>query len=753
MQSGNTHPSALERDALYQEVVHRCPTVAPQVIATLFEQLDAEYFTLFTPPQIAAHVQLLSQVSAQRPVTMRVAPRNPKTAEVLIVGYDFFGEFSLMTGLMASFGLNILEGQVFSYQSGPGRTTPWGHIQGGMIIDTFVVEFAPERPFDAAAQAHFATRLTELLRLLEQGKLQEARDRLNYQLIDAIRASHRTFSARLYPVHVAIDNASSPDWTIVRIVADDTPGFLYSLSNALAMRNVNIHRLSIRSAAGEVRDTLSVSRHRGGKITSEAGQRELRLIVVLIKQFTHFLTIAPDPVKALRHFDQLLDRLAPAASSSDDFRWLWEEKPLKALATVLGSSDFLWEDFLRMQHTTLLPILQDMGEMEQPVEGAELASRLARELAAAGTESDRKAALNTFKDREMFRIDMRHLLHPELPFGSFSEELTTLAEVVLSAALEVAARRLQSRYGAPLLADGQRCAFALFGLGKFGGRELGYASDIELLCVYEGPGTTAGPECLTVGEYAEMLVQQLRDLLVVRRAGIFELDLRLRPFGSHGPLATSLASFRTYYHPTGQAADFERQALIKLRWTAGDRELGALVEAERDAFVYSPQPFDLTAAMALRQRQIDELVTPGTVDTKYSPGGLIDIEYTVQYLQLMHGATTPAVRTPNTLTALEALHDTGRLTADEYQQLRQAYVFLRHLIDALRIVRGHARDLVLPSSDSEEFVFLARRMGYWDAHGTTARLARDIRHHMQRAAHIYRQRFVPQGRDDASSLP
>jgi glutamate-ammonia-ligase adenylyltransferase len=753
MQSGNKPLSASERDTLYQEVVHRCPTIDQQVIATLFDQLDDEYFTLFTAPQIAAHVQLLAEVSAQQPVTVRVVPQSPKTAEILIVGYDFFGEFSLITGLMASFGLNVLEGQVFSYQSGPGRPTPWGHTQGGMLIDTFLVEFDPERPFDDASQTHFAARLTELLCLLERGKLQEARDRLNYQLIDTIRSSQQTFSVRLYPVHIAIDNESSPDWTIVRIVADDTPGFLYSLSNALAMRNVNIHRLSIQSAAGEVRDTLYVSRHRGGKITSEAGQRELRLIVALIKQFTHFLTIAPDPVKALRHFDQLLDRLASSASSSDDFRWLWEEKPLKALATVLGSSDFLWEDFLRMQHATLLPILQDMGEMEHAVEGAELAPRLAKELAAAKTENDQKMALNTFKDREMFRIDMRHLLHPELPFGSFSEELTSLAEVVLSAALEVTERRLQSRHGAPLLADGQCCAFALFGLGKFGGRELGYASDIELLCVYEGQGTTAGPERVTVSEYAELLVQQLRDLIVVRRAGIFELDLRLRPFGSHGPLATSLASFQEYYHPTGHAAGFERQALIKLRWATGDRELGALVEARRDAFVYGPQPFDLEAAVALRQRQIDELVTPGTVDTKYSPGGLIDIEYTVQYLQLMYGATTPAIRTPNTLTALEALNNTGHLTPDEYQQLRQAYVFLRHLIDALRIVRGHARDLVLPPSDTEEFVFLARRMGYWDDPSTTTRLAQDIHYHMQRAAHIYRQRFCHQGRDDTSSSP
>jgi glutamate-ammonia-ligase adenylyltransferase len=229
---------------------------------------------------------------------------------------------------------------------------------------------------------------------------------------------------------------------------------------------------------------------------------------------------------------------------------------------------------------------------------------------------------------------------------------------------------------------------------------------------------------------------------VARRAGIFEIDLRLRPHGSHGPLATSVDTFQHYYRQGGQAAPFERQALIKLRWVAGDATLGQQITAYRDAFVYSAVPFDLAAAVQLRQRQIHELVRPGSTDTKYGAGGLIDIEYTVQYLQLLHGAATPAVRTPNTLAAIRALYDAAYLTRQEYQQLSDAYVFLRHLIDALRIVRGHARDLVLPPTDSEEFIFLARRLGYWGDASPPSRLAADIAHHMHQAAHIYHAHFV-----------
>jgi [glutamine synthetase] adenylyltransferase / [glutamine synthetase]-adenylyl-L-tyrosine phosphorylase len=381
-----------------------------------------------------------------------------------------------------------------------------------------------------------------------------------------------------------------------------------------------------------------------------------------------------------------------------------------------------------------------------------LRTRLRQALQGATTPAARKQALNVFKDRELFRIDMRHLLHRDLPFGVFSDELADLAEVVLAAALALAHAALHERYGTPRLVDGCPCAFALFGLGKLGGRELGYASDMEILCVYSGPGQTSGPQPVAVSQYAEMLVQQLLDLIVARRSGTFEIDLRLRPFGSKGPLATSLEAFRDYYRAGGQAAAFERQALIKLRWVAGDATLGQNIEAQRDVFVYSAEPFNLDEAVRLRQRQIDELVAPGTIDAKYSRGGLVDIEYTVQYLQLLHGALHPALHTPSTLAALHALAHAGLLSPPVYQALREAYVFLRRLIDALRLARGHAHDLVLPAAHTEEFRFLARRMGYWEeGQDTLPHLAWDIASHMQQAACVYEARFL--GRDNKAPHP
>ena len=741
--------AAANLEALRSEVAHRCPRVAADVLDDFFDQLDEEYFTLFSAEQIADHVRLVPAIDDEHPLQVRVTPNGTVSADLLLVGYDLAGEFALITGAMTACGLNIREGQVFSYKRGPERLTPWGgHTPGGLIVDQFTVDFDREHPFDAAAQEAFKAFLTKLIQLQRQGRQQQARDTLNYRLIDAIRVTGRSFPGRLFPVQVGIDNNASPDWTVVHIAAEDTPGFLYSLSNALAMRDFYLHRVSIRSVQGKVQDELSLGRRGGGKITSERGQQELRLIVVLIKQFTHFLTAAPDPAKALQHFDSFVDRLAGSVSPGSGLDWLRGDGTMQALATMLGSSDFLWEDFLRMQHTNLVPVLQEMQATDRPVDAGTLRRRLSDDLRDAGTPAARKAALNTFKDREMFRVDLRHLQRPDLPFGVFADELTELAEVVMQGALEVAQTDLGERYGRPLLDDGRPCPFALFGLGKFGGRELGYASDIEMLCVYGGSGVTNGPQPLANTEYATLLVQHLRDLIVARQSGIFEIDLRLRPHGAQGPLATSRDVFQAYYSTGGQAADFERQALIKLRWVAGDPDLGRQVEAWRDRYVYSGAPFDLRAARELRERQIAELTAPGQIDSKYGRGGLVEVEYTVQYLQLRHGHSQPGLRIPSTLRAMAALREAGVLAGGIGAELAEAYRFLRRLIDAQRIVRGHARDLVLPPVESDEFLFLARRLGYWEEDDAAARLAAEIDAQRQRVARVYAEVFEVEGADE-----
>jgi [glutamine synthetase] adenylyltransferase / [glutamine synthetase]-adenylyl-L-tyrosine phosphorylase len=132
----------------------------------------------------------------------------------------------------------------------------------------------------------------------------------------------------------------------------------------------------------------------------------------------------------------------------------------------------------------------------------------------------------------------------------------------------------------------------------------------------------------------------------------------------------------------------------------------------------------------MRERQLRHLVKGGTFNPKYSQGGLVDIEYLVQGMQIAHGHTHPALRSPNTYAALAALNEAQLLSDEDYPRLRKAYTFFRWLIDGLRVVAGNAKDLLVPLYDSEGFAFLARRMLYGD---DTARLKADLELH---SAHV-----------------
>jgi glutamate-ammonia-ligase adenylyltransferase len=356
-----------------------------------------------------------------------------------------------------------------------------------------------------------------------------------------------------------------------------------------------------------------------------------------------------------------------------------------------------------------------------------LQTELATVLEAAGDGPARRTVLNAFKDREMFRIDMRQIQGHIAKFGQFSQELTDLAEVVVEAAARICEKELQAQFGRPCLEDGQPSVLSICGLGKAGGHELGFASDIELMFIYAGNGKTSGPRAITTAEFYGKLVQEVNQAVKARQEGVFEIDLRLRPYGKAGSMAVSIDAFRRYFGPEGDAWPYERQALVKLRPIAGSADLGAQIIRLRDEMIYTDEPFDVAAMRAMRERQIRHLVTAGTINAKFSPGGLVDVEYLIQGLQISHGQHNPGLRLTNTRQAMRALATAGIIGTDDYQHLHEAHIFLRRLINALRMVRGNAKDLTVPPSDSEELAFLARRLDY-GRQGT--RLRDDLTRHM-----------------------
>jgi len=411
--------------------------------------------------------------------------------------------------------------------------------------------------------------------------------------------------------------------------------------------------------------------------------------VVLIKHFTHLLPHTPDPETALLHFREFIGQLFRQANWPDELASLQSPEVLNRLARLLGVSEFLWDDFLRMQYANLFPVVRDVDALQTKKSRGQLQSELESALALVHTrprppsESNQwQTTLNAFKDREMFRIDMRHILGHTTEFWDFSEELTALAEVIVNATYHLCHEDLR------VISEMAVCA-----LGKCGGRELGFASDIELMFLYSGNGMTSGPTVISAAEFYEKLVGIFLQVIKAKREGIFEIDLRLRPYGKSGSMAVPMGSFQRYFAPDGSAWAYERQALVKLRPIAGSAALGQDIVALRDAFTYRYGLFDVTAMRAMRERQIRHLVTGGTFNAKYSPGD-------------------SSLRHANIRDAMRALANAGLLSEHDYTQLRKAHTFLRWLIDGLRMVRGNAKDLTVPSVEDEAFAFLARRLRY-----------------------------------------
>jgi glutamate-ammonia-ligase adenylyltransferase len=340
---------------------------------------------------------------------------------------------------------------------------------------------------------------------------------------------------------------------------------------------------------------------------------------------------------------------------------------------------------------------------------------LRADLETGDSPAERVAAINAFKDRALFRIDMRYILGRITEFGAFSAELSDLAEVVVERMLEESLVEEKKICGEPVFEDGGACPLTVCALGKFGGRELGFASDIELLFVYESNGVTSGAESVTNAEFFDRVAKRFLEGIRSKRDGIFEVDLRLRPYGRAGSLAVSLASFQRYFSLDGAAWPYERQLMVKLRPVAGDEALGEHVMAIRSDILTSLGPFDVSAMRAMRERQLRHLVRPGSLNAKYSPGGLVDVEYLVQGLQITYCNRFPdLLEHRNTRSALAELRTFGLVTDEEYKALDSALIFLRRVIDGLRMVRGNAKDLTLPGEQTQELFYLARRLDYAD---------------------------------------
>lgn len=361
--------------------------------------------------------------------------------------------------------------------------------------------------------------------------------------------------------------------------------------------------------------------------------------------------------------------------------------------------------------------------------------------------------LRKFKKREYIRLGLRDLMGL-VSLRENVEGLSDLADVCLQVAYEYSIKILKEKYGTPMFEDvngnTRESEFAILSMGKLGGRELNYSSDIDLIYIYTSSmGETLagnGQRTLSNHEFHTKLGQSITKALheITSDGNVFRVDLDLRPEGKSGELVNSLTSCETYYESWGRT--WERQALIKARVSAGSQALGTEFLTMIRPFVYRSS-LDFNAIdevkslkkkvdLNLKQKQLEK----GHIKLGY--GGIREVEFTVQSYQLLFGGRDQSLRDPNTSTLIKKLNDRGFLTNEEYEKLRDAYIFLRNLENRVQISFG-LQTYHLPK-DEKNLAILARKMGFQG--GTRPELVeqlnQEFERHTQFVGTMYSQLFA-----------
>ncbi len=461
----------------------------------------------------------------------------------------------------------------------------------------------------------------------------------------------------------------------------------------------------------------------------------------VLGRIEHLLASVPDPDLALANLERLR-RQSPGAFE----RAAASPAVLQYFIVVFAYSRFLSESVLNFPENVLQ--LAASGHLYRVLSAEEYRERLLAWLAPECRGVPPALALARFRRRELLRLVVRDVLGLA-SLAEIVEELSNLADAILELSCERIREELVRRHGEPLIADAgesgapaRPCGFAVLALGKLGGRELNYSSDIDLMFLYTANGQTAGPESITNKEFFKKLANQLTELLSTYTSlGVcYRVDLRLRPDGRLGEVCISLAGAKTYYRE--RARDWEKQMLIKARPAAGDKALGReLLEAVEPLIYSSSLDFSAVEAVSETRARIGEKLAERRgrhgLDVKLAPGGIRDIEFLVQCLQRLHGGREPWVRHGGTLLALFRLRDKELLSNQEYARLASAYYFLRHLEHRLQF--DEDRQVHTLPEDPEALDILARKMPP-DATGATrdaAWLKRCLAEHLSDVREIY----------------
>jgi glutamate-ammonia-ligase adenylyltransferase len=467
----------------------------------------------------------------------------------------------------------------------------------------------------------------------------------------------------------------------------------------------------------------------GGR--SSSWQTELANYVVLT------CAEAPNPDQAFSFWT----RLVTAVGDRPGFFKMLYENPhaTRLLMLVLGSSQFLGSIVVR--EPNVIEYALGAGTVALVRERDAMSDELERRLRGIVDPSHRLGRLRRFQQEETLRIAL-HEIAGACELEETVEQLSILAEVCLEGVLREVYEGLREGKGSEAWPRFEALPFTVLAMGKLGGRELGFGSDLDIIFVYE-PLEDVGLDHQVYAKLAQRLVRQLSS--VSEQGKLYEVDTRLRPSGRQGTLVVSLEAFREYHRANADL--WERQALIRARPVSGPRALcDAVMDVRAERAFASELPGDAREQFCEMRDKISEHLSDDSrqFNIKASPGGLLDVEFMTQYLQLTHGkasagdATSESdwlaegVRSQNTIRALVAIDEfvdqiDGEAVARDYEMLRRVEARLR-----VADLRDHN---VVPA-DSEERTMLARRLGY-QGEDAAEQLAADVDAAARRIRSVY----------------
>ena len=425
----------------------------------------------------------------------------------------------------------------------------------------------------------------------------------------------------------------------------------------------------------------------GALVRMASGPEERAALGALLPHLLTTLEKAAGPdgvlVNLERFSQSVRDRLTLYRDLAEHPRWM------EILVSLFSGSQFLTEIlllnpdmFMRVVLPRRLAVRKRGGKILEELRGA---------LKENGDPAQAVEILRRYQRLELLRIGASDLLGL-FDLGTVTAELSHLADGLTAASVDIAVRETGK----------SPAGFAVIAMGKLGGRELNYSSDIDLLFVAlrDAPGFWA-------------LGKRVIDLLARSTSGgfLYRVDMRLRPWGEAGPLVSSVESYLDYLKTHSRL--WERQALLKARVIAGDEEVGRTCLEEAQAVIFSADPEAVRGEVRAMRELTEKAIREKGLElseVKLGEGSIRDVEFVVQYLQLSHGGRLPQLRSGNTLEALGLLAENGLLPADEARVLREGYVFLRTIEHHLQVM--HYRQTHVLPSDPGALGELATRLGF-----------------------------------------